>query len=108
MEWLQKLCDGQGEEISALHGELRSFRAEVERLSHQQLDLLVEYDQQRKEAERLRAENDGLIEMTTKPGGLYEEIERLRAALRQILEDPDAKLLNSHRDDGWEALKQTY
>ena len=32
MEWLRKLCDGQGEEIAALHGELRSFRTEVERL----------------------------------------------------------------------------
>ncbi len=29
---------------------------------------------------------------------------QLRAALRQILEDPDAKILDSHRDDGWEAL----
>ena len=34
---------------------------------------------------------------------LEAENERLRAALRQILEDPDAKILDSHRDDGWEA-----
>jgi hypothetical protein len=32
------------------------------------------------------------------------EIERLKAALRQILEDPDVRLLDAHRDDGWEAL----
>jgi len=29
---------------------------------------------------------------------------RLCEALRQILEDPDATILDSHRDDGWEAL----
>jgi hypothetical protein len=34
------------------------------------------------------------------------EVERLRAALLQILEDPDAKILDSHRDDGWEALSE--
>lgn len=32
------------------------------------------------------------------------ENERLRAALRQILKDPDARILDSHRDEGWEAL----
>lgn len=32
------------------------------------------------------------------------EVERLRAALRQILEDPDAQILDSHRDDGWAVL----
>lgn len=32
--------------------------------------------------------------------------ERLRAALCQILKDPDAKILDSHRDDGWSALAE--
>jgi hypothetical protein len=36
---------------------------------------------------------------------LQAEKERLRAALRQILEDPDARILDSHRDDGWAALR---
>ena len=35
---------------------------------------------------------------------LRAEKERLRAALRQILEDPEARILDSQRDDGWEAL----
>lgn len=35
---------------------------------------------------------------------LRAEVERLKAALRQILEDPDAQILDSHRDDGWAAL----
>lgn len=35
---------------------------------------------------------------------LRDENRRLRAALRQILENPDAKILDSHRDDGWIAL----
>jgi hypothetical protein len=37
---------------------------------------------------------------------LLAEIERLRAALRQILEDSDAQILDSHRDDGWAALAE--
>ena len=37
---------------------------------------------------------------------LESNIERLRAALRQILEDPDAHILDSHRDDGWAALER--
>jgi len=32
------------------------------------------------------------------------EIERLKNVLREILEDPDINLLDSHRDDGWAAL----
>jgi hypothetical protein len=37
-------------------------------------------------------------------GVAQEQSERLPVALRQILEDPDAKILDSHREDGWEAL----
>jgi len=33
------------------------------------------------------------------------EVDRLRAALLQILEDPEARILDSHRDDGWTALR---
>jgi ABC-type Zn2+ transport system substrate-binding protein/surface adhesin len=32
------------------------------------------------------------------------EIGKLRETLRQILNDPDAHILDSHRDDGWAAL----
>lgn len=35
------------------------------------------------------------------------EIERLKAVLRDILEDPDVRILDSHRDDGWAALSKS-
>lgn len=35
---------------------------------------------------------------------LRAEVTGLQAALRQILDDPDAHILDSHRDDGWEVL----
>jgi hypothetical protein len=69
--------------------------------------------------ERLQAENDGLraqlaqkdvawldiyVDRERLATELGEEIERLAVALRQILEDPDAKILDSHRDDGWAVL----
>jgi outer membrane murein-binding lipoprotein Lpp len=53
------------------------------------------------EVERLQAELAALQEHHQ---ATLTEVERLRVALRQILEDPDAMILDSHRDDGWEAL----
>lgn len=35
---------------------------------------------------------------------LLAEVAMMRTALRQILEDEGARILDSHRDDGWAAL----
>jgi hypothetical protein len=53
------------------------------------------------ERDMFRAETDLLKRLLV---AITAERDGLRVALRQILEDPDAKILNSHRDDGWEAL----
>jgi hypothetical protein len=39
-------------------------------------------------------------------GRLRQRETTLREALRAILTDPDALILDSHRDDGWDALAQ--
>jgi hypothetical protein len=57
-------------------------------------DLAKQTAYEKARADRLQASADAL----------RVDAERLRAALRQILEDPDATILDSHRDDGWEAL----
>jgi hypothetical protein len=75
---------------------------------------MTERDELRAEVERLRAEvgakKDYAERMDALAEARYTENQTLRAelraeaALRQILEDPDARILDSHRDDGWEAL----
>jgi len=55
------------------------------------------------ELAHLTAQRDALAEQLR---AAAEENARLRAALRAILEDPDAKLLDSDRDIGWAAIAQ--
>jgi non-homologous end joining protein Ku len=73
----RRLSDAESE-IERHERQFREAEAEwVERFETQLLEIV-----------NLREENGGLIEITTKPGGLYEEIERLRAALRRAADAP--------------------
>lgn len=60
------------------------------------------------EVERLRGTCEWQLEndrkQTENAARLIAENRHLRAALRQILEDPEATIFDSHRDDGWAAL----
>lgn len=65
-----------------------------------------EVDELRAEVTRLHEENDGLIESITKPGGLYDTIEQLRAALADMrdvaLLDPAALSYGRKRSDAFQ------
>lgn len=52
----------------------------------------------------LRSDKGSLDQVAQRYLAVCDERDELRAALRQILEDPDAQILDSHRDDGWTAL----
>ena len=99
-------------------GEVRELRAEIERRQKSLDDCVACLADERVEIERLRAfkasyheaeaENERLratcATWNERDIAQAQEIERLRAALQQILEDPEARILDSHREDGWEAL----
>jgi hypothetical protein len=74
--------------------ELRELRVEVKRLRAQ-----------------IRATDAFWLEDHRKLQRRYTEaqskVERLRSALRNILEDNEARILNDHRDDGWAALGES-
>jgi hypothetical protein len=73
-------------------------------LNSQIADLTRERDELREANSTLIRENGRLFVELTHRVGWEERCLRAEAALRQILEDPDAKILDSHRDDGWDAL----
>jgi uncharacterized small protein (DUF1192 family) len=63
--------------------------------------LVAEIDRFKAELAEERQWREGLADLSVDQ---QREIERLKAVLRDILEDPDVRILDSHRDDGWEAL----
>lgn len=88
-------------EITTLEWKLSEANKEIERLTAAVVEIGAAHVAAQAEAERLKKEVEQVELINFRR---VEEGERLRAALRQILEDLGAKILDSHRDDGWEAL----
>lgn len=77
-------------ELTTLRSDLAHAQAELEEARYGRENAEIMWEAHAKTQRELRA-----------------QVERLRVALRQILVDPDALILDSHRDDGWVALDQS-
>src|SRR5262245_15102351 len=95
-------------EIQQARTERDELRADLDGLMQESRSSREAMDRARFKIDELRAELEQANALTRVWKATAEqssaENERLRAALSQILEDPEARILDSHRDEGWEAL----
>lgn len=72
--------------------------------------LIAKYDELRADNEGLKQDRDDADRDVETLQAVVKrqdaKVERLETALRQILQDPNASILDSHCDDGWTALSQ--
>lgn len=88
----------QRDKAIASHAKVDELREQNGKLAREAIGMKVAWEEVRRENERLRTERDVYVDAAQR------KIEDLREALKQILEDPDALIRDSHRDDGWEAI----
>lgn len=95
---LRAKCDQLAREAIGAKVAWEEVRAENARLQNLNAGFVQQLLKDQADNERLRTERDTYVDMAQR------EIEDLREALKQILEDPEARIRDSHRDDGWEAI----